>query len=388
MDTARIMFALLRFELNGTELSDDVKNSLAPETLVALYRLSKQHDLAHLVGDALNRNGVLQKGTEAYKIFLKERSLAIYRHEQQEYELREICRVFEEAGIEYLPLKGAVIREHYPEPWMRTSCDIDVLVHDGDVPRAKSALIEKLGYKDEGKISHDWQMVAPSGVHVELHYELIEEYVKASSANVLSDVWEQTEAHAESSLRRVMRDEIYYFYHVAHMAKHFENGGCGIRPFLDLRILDNDPEADWEKRNERIARGNLQTFVATARALSDVWMAGAEHTELTREMESYILQGGVYGNSENQRAVQHVKKKNKFRYALSQIFLPYGHMKLVFPVLEKQKWLYPFCVAVRCFRLVFSRKKMKKSVQALKNFSDVQSDKTDAVKKLLKELGL
>ena len=30
--------------------------------------------------------------------------------------------------IPFLPLKGSVIRQYYPEPWMRTSCDIDILV--------------------------------------------------------------------------------------------------------------------------------------------------------------------------------------------------------------------------------------------------------------------
>ncbi|MBO4954226.1 MAG: nucleotidyltransferase family protein, partial [Clostridia bacterium] len=30
--------------------------------------------------------------------------------------------------IDFMPLKGAVIRQYYPEPWMRTSCDIDIHV--------------------------------------------------------------------------------------------------------------------------------------------------------------------------------------------------------------------------------------------------------------------
>ena len=52
-------------------------------------------------------------------------------------EYENLCSAFEKAQIPFLPLKGSVIRKYYPEAWMRTSCDIDILVHDEDVGRAK-----------------------------------------------------------------------------------------------------------------------------------------------------------------------------------------------------------------------------------------------------------
>ena len=56
-----------------------------------------------------------------------------------------------------------------------------------------------------------------------------------------------------------MTDEMFYFYHIAHMAKHFEEGGCGIRPFIDLWTLDNIKDVDHDKRDELLSRGNLNT---------------------------------------------------------------------------------------------------------------------------------
>lgn len=29
-----------------------------------------------------------------------------------------------------------------------------------------------------------------------------------------------------------MKEEMFYFYHIAHLAKHFEVGGCGIRQII------------------------------------------------------------------------------------------------------------------------------------------------------------
>ena len=58
----KIFFALIRFEINGTDIDNDIKNSITPEVLPALFHLSKKHDLAHLIGDALDKNSLLPDG--------------------------------------------------------------------------------------------------------------------------------------------------------------------------------------------------------------------------------------------------------------------------------------------------------------------------------------
>ena len=382
-----LFFALLRFELLGEELTPQVKEALTVERIQQLYVLSKKHDLAHLVGDALHRHKFLAENSEQKKLFTKERYMAVYRYEQSEYEFQEIVRVLEDLKLPFIPLKGMILRELYPEPWMRTSCDIDIFVHSENVAKAERALVERLGYTSEGKISHDLQMVSSNGVHFELHYELIEAFLNAPVATVLENVWEQTDAYAENSMRRVMKDETFYFYHVAHMAKHFENGGCGVRPFLDLWILDRQLTGNEEKREEMIERGGLTKFLKAARALMNVWLAGAEHTELTKNLEAYILHGGVYGTHENKLAVQRVKKGGKFRYALSVIFLPYAKLKLKYPVLEKHKWLFPFMSVWRWICAPFGGK-IKKNLQNVEEHGAVSEKTQTETDQLLREIGL
>ena len=72
-----------------------------------------------------------------------------------------------------MPLKGSVLRASYPQDWMRTSCDIDILVHREDLERAVELLVEKKQYRREVTNLCDVSLYAPSGVHLELHYDLV-----------------------------------------------------------------------------------------------------------------------------------------------------------------------------------------------------------------------
>ena len=142
-----VMFSLLRYEICSGEPLSDGERELACANIDALYRLSKSHDTEHLVADALSRQGLLSGDGEAVKRFQKAQMLALLRYERINYDYREICRTLEDAGIEFLPLKGAIIRELYPQPWMRTSCDIDILVHEESLDAAIAVLCEKLAFK-------------------------------------------------------------------------------------------------------------------------------------------------------------------------------------------------------------------------------------------------
>lgn len=166
------MMELIASEVCGKEI-DKSQHTLTDEDLAKLYKLSKSHDLAHLVGDALIKNNLIGDGEIKAK-FQNQMMLAVYRYEKINYELGRLREAMNEAKIPFIPLKGSVIRQYYPKPWMRTSCDIDILVHESDLERAVAMLVDKLAYKRESKGSHDISLFSDYGVHLELHYSLIE----------------------------------------------------------------------------------------------------------------------------------------------------------------------------------------------------------------------
>ena len=385
----------IKFELCADNTGDSGQNNkiVLPDTSArffsALYGMSKRHDIAHLVGDALIKNGLIEN-EDLKSHFQNQTVMAVYRYENLNYELGRICEIFEESKIPFIPLKGAEIRRFYPEPWMRTSCDIDILVHEEDLERATAVLKEKIGYTYERKEkgSHDMQMYSLSSVHLELHYTLIEEGRLSKADKILSNIWNYAEED-KGSFQKRFSDEAFYFYHIAHMAKHFLIGGCGIKPFVDLWILNTylNIQFDREKRNKLLAIGGLEKFAEEAEKLSEVWFGGEQHTETTRKMEEYVLQGGVYGTMQNRVLLQQVKKGGKFRYAISRIWLPYEILKYQYPVLQKHKWLMPFCEVQRWFKLLF-KGGAKRGINELSANNRTSKAEQDAAKAFLAELGL
>lgn len=381
------IFALLRAFFAEAALDEALKNSITEQDLQTIFKLAKKHDLAHIVGDVLDKSGLLKEDSQARKFFLQERNMAVFRYEQINYEYNEILRLLNEIGVEHIPLKGAVIRKFYPEPWVRTSCDIDILVREEDIEKSTCALMKELGYDYNGKGSHDAQLYSPGGVHLELHFSLLEDHLGKNTADILNDVWSYATPIADDSKTFIMTNEIFYFYHFAHMAKHFEAGGCGIKPFMDLFIMERAMRSDEEKLSDLLTQGGLLAFANATRALSKVWFEEAEHTATTLALEEYILTGGVYGTLDNKVKAQQTKKGGKFKYMFSRIFLPYELLCLNYPILKKRKWLTPCYQVVRWCRVLFkgSANKSMRELNTSANMSKETQDKTQA---LLKDLGL
>lgn len=382
----RILFSLIRAEIFGERIEEGVIEGLTQDKLAQLYALSKAHDMVHIAASALQKAGALGSDEISQK-FSKAQMIAILRCERLSYELEQVTQTLEEAGIPFMPLKGSVIRPLYPEAWMRTSCDIDVLVHESDLDAASAAMVDKLGYTKDEISSHDVQMRSASGAHIELHYDLVEDGVASQASRILAGVWDHTALAAGSSCHYLMSNEMFYFYHTAHMAKHFEHGGCGIKPFLDMCVLDRHFVCDEEKLKEILSGGGLLKFYEAARALAGAWFGGAEHTELTLDMQSYVLSGGVYGTISNRVSAEQSKRGGKLGYALSRIFLSYDIIKFHYPVLKKHKWLLPVMQVRRWIKLIF-KGGFKRGVNELKTNNDVSKDKAAQMQSFMEKLGL
>lgn len=379
-------FALLIDILKGEVCAKSSPLSpLSLDEAKELYLFAKRHDLAHIAGDALCRFDLLPD-EKAKAAFEKESFAALFRYERMTSELQALSSLFEEKKIPFLPLKGSVLREFYPNPWMRNSCDIDILVRPETLEDAKAHLLSK-GYLFRGHGSHDMAFDSPRGVHIELHFDLIEEHVMENAARILEDPWAHAAPVKEGSYRYALSDPAFYFYHVAHMAKHYLIGGCGIRPLLDLWVMNHRMTFDASAREALLKEGGLLTFHEAARTLSEAWFGEGEMTPSTEKMEHFILSGGVYGTTENRVSVQQARKGGKLRYAFSRIFLSYEIIKFHYPILQKHKWLLPFCEVRRWCKLIFLGG-ARRSARELQLNHAIEEDSLKNTKKHLKELGL
>lgn len=351
-NTVDALFALLRSEIFGGELSDAERALITDDCVESLYACSKQHDLVHVIGTALERNGMLRDGDPITLKFQKQQMTAIYRYEQINYELAQIDAALTEAKIAFLPLKGAVVRELYPEPWMRTSCDIDVLVHEEDLGAAMDALKNALGYRTKGARGfHDVSLYSEGGTHLELHFNVLENM--SNIDRLLARVWEFAAPETEGSFRYRLNSEFFAFHLLSHMSYHFITGGCGIRSFVDLCLWRGKVGYDETVLEEMCRECEIDAFACAAFRLAGVWFSGNPSDELCGQMQDFILRGGVYGSLENKVSVQQTRKGGKLKYLLSRIFGSYEMMKHRYPILVKHRWLMPFCQVHRwCCRLV------------------------------------
>lgn len=385
MTTAECLFACIRYTVFGVRLTQAEKETLTNEPLEDLYELSVRHDLAHLICEALKQNGMLPDD-EWGRVFQKQKDLAIFRYIQQNEAYTEICRVLEEAEVPYVPLKGAIIRNFYPEPWMRTSCDIDILVHEEDLKKSIDCL-ETRGWKKESDGYHDISLLSPSGVNLELHFTLKE--TSDALDKGLEQVWDHV-VPVESSTQCRMNEEFFMYHYFAHMSYHFVTGGCGIRPFVDSYLLQCKMEWDQSMLDSLLERGGIRQFGKMVLRLSKAWFTSehqiSEPTE--KQILNYVLCGGVYGSKENHIRSQQARRGSKGKNVVNRIWLPYETLKNYYRSLEGKKYLLPFYEVRRWIRIVFKEKKSIKSIRELQSNLLVSDQEREEMKEIFDYLGL
>ena len=386
MNTQDLLFRLLRVELGVETISNEevenLKKEFGDEQKQSLYLLAKAHDVCAMVASALIDSRVLEKGDSYYNEFRVEISRAVFRYENQNYETARIKELFEIEGVDYLFLKGATLRGYYNKPYQRTSCDIDVLVKKDALERAKCLLVDKLGFVvDKEKGYHDVTLLSPSKVMIELHFSIKEDSLNADK--VLEKAWDFATSVGNTH-EYVFSNEFICFYHVAHAAYHFLSGGCGIKPFIDVYQLTNNANIDQNYLRDLLERCELMKFAIFMSQLSKAWFENSPKNKTLLLAEDYILVGGCYGLTSSGVALKRVKKGGKVNYLIGRLFLPYEKLKLKYPVLEKHKWLTPFCQVARWCSALF-KKKGAKELSVMRSITD---DKKEELKYLIDNLGL
>ena len=371
--------ALLRCMLTG----ESPDTALSGGMLKSLYLCANRYDLAQCVGYVLERAALLPDSGVG-NAFRNKQMEAVWRTEQQEYESERIGAALEQVGIEHIFLKGAVLRRLYPQPWLRTGADVDVLVRKEAQEKAIALLCTTLGYTLGLRTPRDARLDFPSGQHAELHIVL--SGTDAAEA-MLSRVWDMSAPAEGKRWERVLSPELFYVYHIAHMAKHFEQGGCGVRPLMDLWLMERFMPRDRQKTDALLREAGLLVFAETAEQLKDHWFSGGVDTELARRMGEYIFDGGVYGSVEKKVAVGQAKTGGRMKNFLARVFLPYEIIAEMYPPLKTHRWRLPYYELCRWCRLLF--RGSAKSVWAeLWSNQTVSKDKIRAAETLLKDLEL
>lgn len=323
----------------------------------ALLRLSAFHDLAHLVYFA-QKDDPAFIASNSFDEFKKHYDISLLRQAKKEIAAEEIASALNAAGVPFIFLKGTVLMSFYPEPWMRTSSDVDILVRSEDHPRAADALVAA-GMTRLSASMHDISLTSRSGFHVELHDTLIEQRRLPRAAAVLDGIWDHAAPVGETDSEYALDGAMFYFYHIAHMVKHFESGGCGVRSFLDLTMLASREGYGIANAEKFLREGGLLKFAESAEKLAAEWFSGAEADPALRGLSEYVIEGGLYGTQEHGTLIRRRKSSGRIAYYAKRAFPSYKRMTVGYPLLKKYPVLLPVCWVARWFKLTDPEKKEK-----------------------------
>jgi hypothetical protein len=265
---------------------------------------------------------------------------------------------------------------------MRTSCDIDVLIHEEDLGTA-IANLESIGYTRAEKQYHDVSMYSQSNVHLELHFSLKENMENLDS--VLENAWSYAECDKGSGYK--FSREFFTFHIFAHMAYHFLSGGCGIRSLMDIWVLNHKMEMTYSDAEELLKRSGIYKFAQEISRIAEGCFTNNSTDSFADTVLGYIFDGGVYGNLENKIAIKKSKGVGSISYLRNRLFLPYKLMAIHYPVLKKCPILLPFCWVARWLKALFGGKS-KKAFYEISKMSDMPEGKLNEIRDICRRLGL
>lgn len=360
------------------------KENLSNESVRKALVIAKMNEVLPFVFDAINENKIYLPSEIKAKA-LQRISGNISYLEKQRYEIETLRTLFNENGINFILLKGAKIRDFYDKPYYRNSCDIDILIKEQDLEKAKGLLVDKLKYTQQHVSMHDIGYSSSINVSVELHFTLVEEGNSNEANEILNNAWNY--AQQRDRCEYEFSQEFFYFYFICHLVKHFASAGCGLRFFIDLYYINNRAKIVAENCKEILQKGNVYTFTKYAEQLINVWFNNEEHNETTLFMEKFILDSGIYGSVKKDVEIRRSKNGGKVGYFFSRVWVPNKTIYLLFPKSRKHKILIPFYQIKRWFMILFGGN-VKARYKRLKIANSTSDSEAKNIKKNFKELGI
>ena len=358
-------------------------NGITPETsmvqamdLEKLYLLAKAHTLRAAVYIALRSAGVSEH------IFQQAYNKAVRKNVMLDLERTAIFEEFEHKGIWYMPLKGSILKELYPENGMREMADNDVL-YDSTRQTEVRELMHSMGYTAEsvGKTHHDVYMKLPV-LNFELHTVLFGSAHAEPLYKYYADSTRLLQKDVDNNYGYHFSDEDFYVYMLSHEYKHYSSGGTGLRSLLDCYVFlrNKSDSLDWAYISEQIKQLSLTDFEREQRELADKVFSSVTFPELTdreQELLDYYLTSNTYG-TRSRSAENTVKKhysishsKSKYSFIRARLFPDMEFMRQYYPFFYRHKLLLPVGYVWRwCKGIVTNRRKIQAEMRALRKYDN------------------
>lgn len=348
-----------------------------------LYNLAKHHSLENMLFFAYNHEMIKISEKQAQEL-IKINKNAIYKSVTQDVELNLISKTFEENKIKHLILKGSIIKNLYPSLDFRSMADIDILVLKEDLLNVKKLMLD-IGYVVNSACgNHDVYYKMPF-MNIEIHRNMIDDSYKLSS--YYKSIWDRLSLNEDKLFSYKQSDEDFYIYLISHAAKHFGNGGIGIRTIMDIYVfLKHKPNIDFKYINDEFDKLGIRLFNEKLMQLAFIWFGEAKSNEEFDLLGNYIINSGTYGTTAHSFILSEleidkdINNISKMKLVLKRAFPPYKTMKKTFPSLRHLPFLLPFYYLIRIIKAFFTKNKEVRG--QVKTISSINNKEVIKIKKV------
>ncbi len=354
------------------------------------YKVALQHKIIPMLYcGAVNSNVTMPNNISKQLELMFYKSISVSTI--QDYELNRICNSFRKNGIDFMTLKGAVIKKFYPKSELRQMNDVDILVKTEQYGLI-APIMTKLGFTEIIESDHEYIWGKNKEFKIELHKRLIPSYNKDYYA-YYGEGW-QFARNVEGNEYALSKEDTFV-YIFTHFAKHYRDGGIGIRHMTDFFIyLSANPNMDMEYIEYELTKLKLLEFYKNIMKTLSVWFENGKPDKITDFITSRFFENGPNGTYYSQvvagatRSIASAKNNAEMRLkrTLHLFFLPYRVMKKRYPVLKKAPILLPILWVVRLINIICNKQdEIKKYRNSLKLMT---SENISEYKKELNFVGL
>ncbi len=354
-----------------------------------LYRLAAINNVSAIIYNELAKLSSDEKAKiKNFTDFKQQFGYTLIDYEEKQKAIKKITSLLNKNEIDYIFVKGAVIRNYYPIKELRTSADIDITVRDSEFDRLKELI------KDEN-ISIETNQ--PNFISINVFNQNIE--ITAENQydhEYFKDIFTLS---THENNQYVLDDYNHLIYIICHIIKHFRYCGAGIKMFMDIdvmiRHIDN---FDYDKVLELAKKLDIEVFTKAALSLCSYMFNTPVKAEIDFDKESdfrqifeeEIINSGAFGFSKRDLGSHYIigsshnGKVSRTRAFLHLLFPGSDYLKNSFNYAMKHPILLPIAWLHRLFIAVFKRG--SHSISTISKIANSKSN-TDYVK-LLNELDI
>ncbi|MBQ7204092.1 MAG: nucleotidyltransferase family protein [Eubacterium sp.] len=379
---------LIKAHLNSTD--PPKPESIDFKALFELCELQNMTAIAAVELKKLKQRGDISK--EQFSPFNQVLGLTLQNYELRLGAKNTLTEYLNDNGVRHIFVKGAVIRELYPVPQLRTSGDIDVIIDKTELKKVLGGLTE-LGFETQHRKENELDLrYAKESFEIKSELGGINDRSRAYFENPF-DLCDENDGCCCK-----LSDLNHLTYITCHLLKHFKSGGAGVRQLADIDVMLRNKDIDI---NDYITLCEKLAFEKSAKVLLKLckmyfdtpvdFEYGIDDT-LYETLENVILGGGVFGYGignigtarlMNTMTSGDTSKASSYKAVLGLFAVNKEFLYHSYEYANKHHYLLPVAYMSRLFDAVFRRGR-----QNIKHIKSMFTDREIASKmsEMLKEL--